>query len=138
MWRCEKCGREFKNLNQDHYCGEIKTVDEYIADQPEAVRPLLQKVREAIHAGAPEAVEKIAWDLPAFWQGEYIVCFAASKKHIGIYMRGADISVFDERLEGYKKSKGTVQLPLNKPIDSDLITDIAKWRVANAEGNGKK
>lgn len=22
MWKCPKCGREFKNTNQDHYCGE--------------------------------------------------------------------------------------------------------------------
>ena len=22
MWKCPKCGREFRNTNQDHYCGE--------------------------------------------------------------------------------------------------------------------
>ena len=21
MWKCPKCGREFKNTNQEHYCG---------------------------------------------------------------------------------------------------------------------
>jgi len=33
MWKCPKCGREFKNTNQDHYCGNISTIDDYIADQ---------------------------------------------------------------------------------------------------------
>ena len=37
MWKCPKCGRTFKNINQDHYCGEApKTIEEYISRQPEA------------------------------------------------------------------------------------------------------
>lgn len=40
MWKCPKCGREFARANQSHYCGEKPlTVDEYIAQQPEAVQP---------------------------------------------------------------------------------------------------
>ena len=31
MWQCPKCGREFENENQQHYCGESpKTVEAYI------------------------------------------------------------------------------------------------------------
>ena len=34
MWTCPKCGREFKKINQDHYCGKApETVDAYIALQ---------------------------------------------------------------------------------------------------------
>ena len=34
MWECPKCGRTFKNTNQDHYCGEApKTIEEYIENQ---------------------------------------------------------------------------------------------------------
>ncbi len=32
MWQCPKCGRSFKNTNQDYYCGEPpKNIEEYIA-----------------------------------------------------------------------------------------------------------
>lgn len=32
MWVCPKCKREFKRVNQSHYCGKApETVNEYIA-----------------------------------------------------------------------------------------------------------
>ena len=34
MWKCPKCGREFKKVNQSHFCGEKpKTIEEYILCQ---------------------------------------------------------------------------------------------------------
>jgi uncharacterized protein YdhG (YjbR/CyaY superfamily) len=133
MWQCPKCNRAFKNANQDHYCGKIETVDEYIADQPAEVQPILQKVRETILAAALNATEKISWHMPTYWQGENLVHFAAHKKHIGFYPGGEAAGVFAERLTGYKVSKGSIQLPLDKPIDYKLITDITKWRVQQVE-----
>lgn len=45
MWKCPKCGREFKNINQDHYCGEpANTIDAYIAVRSENVHPLLNQM----------------------------------------------------------------------------------------------
>ena len=106
-----------------------KGIDAYIAAQPENVRPLLQNIREAIRAAAPEATEKISWQMPTFWQGENLIHFAAFKKHIGLYPGGEAPSEFSERLTGYKTSKGAIQLPLGKPIDYELITDIVRWRL---------
>ena len=131
MWKCPKCGREFKKTNQDHYCGEKPAnIDEYIAAQPEDVRVALSRVRETIRAAAPDATEKIAWSMPTFWQGENLIHFAAFKKHIGIYPGDLTQSPFDERLSGYKKTKGAIQFPFDKPIDYDLIADITRWRLA--------
>lgn len=129
MWKCLKCGREFKNTEQDHFCVKPNNIDEYIAAQPEDVRPLLQSIREAIRAAAPEATEKISWQMPTIWQGENLIHFAAFKKHIGLYPGGEATSEFSGRLTGYKTSKGAIQLPLSKPIDYELITDIVRWRV---------
>jgi uncharacterized protein YdhG (YjbR/CyaY superfamily) len=131
MWECPKCGRDFKNTNQDHYCVKINTIDEYIAAQTEEVRPLLQSIREAIRAALPDAAEKIAWRMPTFWQGENIIHFAAFKKHIGLYPGEEAVTTFSERLRGYKTSKGAVHLPLDKPIDYKLIADIARWSIEN-------
>lgn len=86
MWKCGKCGREFKNTNQDHYCGAVPaTIDEYIAAQSEEGRPILVKVRKTIQAAAPGAAEKISWRMPTFWQGENLIHVVAFKKHLGIY-----------------------------------------------------
>lgn len=133
MWQCPTCGREFKNMNQDHYCGKISTIDEYIFAQPEDAQPLLYKIRETIRCAAPNAVEKISWQMPTFWQGENLIHFAAAKRHIGIYPGGEAVGVFAERLTGYKTSKGAIQFPFGKPIDYELIAEITKWRVAQIE-----
>jgi uncharacterized protein YdhG (YjbR/CyaY superfamily) len=139
MWRCPKCGRDFKNTNQSHSCGKVDTVDGYIADQSPEVQPILHKIRETIRAAAPEAVEKISWSMPTFWQGENLIHYAAFKKHIGIYPGGRLTGEFAERLTGYKTSKGAIQLPLDEPIDYELIADITKWRVKErVEGKSAK
>lgn len=105
------------------------SIDEYIAAQPEDVQSQLQRIRETIRAAAPEATEKISWQMPTFWLGENLIHFAAFKRHIGLYPGGEATGIFAERLAGYKTSKGTIQLPLGKQIDYELITDIVRWRV---------
>ena len=131
MWKCPKCGREFKKTGQDHYCGEKPAdIDAYIAAQQEDARATLIKVRETISAAAPDAVEKISWSMPTFWQGENLIHFAAFKKHIGIYPGDLTHSPFEERLSGYKRTKGAIQFPYDKPIDFELIADITRWRVS--------
>jgi len=129
-WQCPKCGREFKNTNQNHFCGKIETIDEYIADQSEDLQPILQKIRETIRAAAPEATEKIAWSMPYFWQGENLISFAAHKKHISLYPGVDAVNEFAERLTDYKTNKGTIQLPTDKPIDFALVSDITRWLVS--------
>ena len=52
MWTCPKCGRTFAREGQDHYCGKVETVDQYIAEQDEAVRPYLNELRRILREGA--------------------------------------------------------------------------------------
>ena len=86
LWTCPKCGRSFRHREQSHYCGEApKTIEAYIAAQPEAVRDRLRQVNAAVRAGLPEAAEKISWSMPTYWRGRNLIQFAASKKHIGLY-----------------------------------------------------
>ncbi|MDR1532045.1 MAG: DUF1801 domain-containing protein [Clostridiales bacterium] len=134
MWKCEKCGRQFKNINQDHYCGDATAaIDEYIAAQPEDVRPLLNKVRETIRGAAPDAAEKISWRMPTYWQGENLIHFAAFKKHLGIYPGDLTLTPFEDKLADYRHSKGAIQFPYDKPIPYGLIAEITAYRVQAAK-----
>jgi len=108
----------------------MNTIDEYIAEQPEALRPILLKIRETIREAAPDATEKISWRMPTFWQGENLIHFAVFKKHVGIYPGDITHAPFKERLEDYHTSKGAIQLPLDKPVDYKLIADITQWRLS--------
>ncbi|WP_371362108.1 hypothetical protein SRRS_33450 [Sporomusa rhizae] len=115
-------------MEQDHYCGEPpKTIDAYIASQAENIQPRLREVYATIKAALPDASEKISWQMPTFWKGQNLIHFAASKKHIGLYPGGEAMTVFVDKLTDYKTSKGSIQLPNNKPLPFELIREIALW-----------
>ena len=127
MWACPKCGRNFRNNNQSHYCGKApQTIAEYIREQPEEVQPVLRQLQETIHAAIPEAKEKISWSMPTFWKGRNLIQFAASQKHIGLYPGPEAVEAFADRLTPYSTNKGTIRLPLGRPIPLELIADIAR------------
>ena len=126
-WKCPKCGREFGRQGQDHYCVKPQSMDEYIAAQDGAVQPRLREVREILHAAIPDAEERISWSMPTYWKGRNIIHFAASKKHLGLYPGGEATTVFAEALKGFDVSKGTIRLPWNKELPTELIQRIARW-----------
>ena len=132
MWQCSKCGREFAKNNQGHYCLDTETIDDYIKDQPEEVRPILEKLRKTIKGAAPKSVEKMSWKMPTFWQNENLIHFSAQKNHLGIHPGALDHLSDDliKRLVIYKTSKGSIQFPYDKPIDYELIKDITLFRVS--------
>ncbi|MDR1321240.1 MAG: GNAT family N-acetyltransferase [Gracilibacteraceae bacterium] len=106
---------------------EPMDIDEYIDAQPLAVQPILRRVRGAIQSAAPEAIEKISWQMPTFWRGHNLIHFAAQKKHFGIYPGTEAMTRFASRLEKYKTSKGAIQFPYQTFGDEQLalISEIA-------------
>ena len=104
-----------------------KTIDEYIEKQPENIRILLNQVRNTISAILPDAVERISWSMPTYWDKHNIIHFAAFKNHLGIYPGDKAILYFAEKLKDYKTSKGAIQFQYNEPIPLDLIGEITKW-----------
>ena len=126
-WKCPKCGREFSKQGQSHFCEKPKTIDDYILLQDENIRPKLNEVREILRSTIPDAEERISWSMPTYWKGQNLIHFAASKKHIGIYPGGEATTIFADELTGIDVSKGTIRLPYDKELPSDLIAKIAKW-----------
>ena len=119
-----------------------ETIDEYIAGFPGEVQEILQKIRKTIKAAAPEAQEKISYQMPTFYLQGNLVHFAAFKEHIGFYPVPTGIEKFKKELSLYKQGKGSVQFPLDQPMPYDLIGKIVKFRVkenlAKAAAKGKK
>lgn len=105
-------------------------IDAYIANFPNDVREILQKIRATIKEAAPEAEETISYQMPTFRLKGNLVHFAAYKNHIGFYPTPSGIEEYKDELSVYKGAKGSVQFPLDKPIPYDLISKIVKFRVA--------
>jgi uncharacterized protein YdhG (YjbR/CyaY superfamily) len=108
---------------------KARDIDEYIAGFPKDIQKILEQVRATIKKAAPEAEERISYEIPAFYlHDRYLVYFAAFKAHIGFYPTPAGTDAFKKALSAYKTGKGSVQFPLDKPIPLKLITDIVKFK----------
>jgi uncharacterized protein YdhG (YjbR/CyaY superfamily) len=92
------------------------SIDEYIATFPEDVQKILEALRATIKAAAPEAEEKISYQMPTFALKGNLVHFAAYKNHIGFYPAPRGIEAFKDELANYEGAKGTVRFPLDKPL----------------------
>ena len=56
---------------------DFQSVDDYIAQQPQAVRSLLELVRGAIRKAVPHAEEQISYKMPAYkLRGVPVIYFA--------------------------------------------------------------
>lgn len=114
-------------------------IDEYIADFPPEIQEILQKIRRIVRASAPEAKEKISYQMPTFTlNGKNLVHFAAFKHHIGFYPTPSGTEQFQAEIAGYKHAKGSIQFPLEKPIPYELIEKIVKFRVSETPPKAKK
>jgi uncharacterized protein YdhG (YjbR/CyaY superfamily) len=106
------------------------SIDEYIATFPEDIQKILEELRATIKAAAPEAQEKISYQMPAFALKGNLVYFAVAKNHIGFYPTPSAIQAFKHELSSYEGSKGAVRFPIDKPLPLKLISKIVKFRVA--------
>jgi len=105
------------------------SIDEYISTFPAETQKILQELRATIKAAAPNAEERISYQMPAFYLNGNLVYFAAFKNHISFFPTSSGVDAFKDELAAYAGSKGTVRFPSDKPIPLDLISKIVSFRV---------
>ena len=117
----------------------FKSVEEYIASQPEAAQSVLERVRSTIRKAVPRAEEVISYQIAAYkLQGRTVLYFAGWKAHYSLYPANARmVAAFKKDLAPYEvNNKGTIRFPLSEPVPVKLIERLAKFRakeVAEAE-----
>jgi len=114
---------------------DFKSVDEYIAAQPEDVQAILERVRGAIRRAVPGAQEMISYQIPTYkLHGDRVLYFAGWKQHYSLYPASDDlVDAFKHDLAPYKIDKGTIRFPLSQPVPVKLIERIAKFRAKDAD-----
>lgn len=115
-----------------------KKIEAYIKGFPEPHRSRLHQIREAIKSAAPKAEESISYGMPGYKLNGVLVYFGGFTNHCSFFPAGnSAIQQFKEELKAYKTSKGTVQLPMDKPIPVSLIKKIVKARIKENESKLK-
>jgi uncharacterized protein YdhG (YjbR/CyaY superfamily) len=109
---------------------DFKSVDDYIATQPEDVQAILQRVRTTIRKALPGAEEVISYQTPAYkLPGGAVLYFAGWKRHYSLYPATDQlVEEFKDDLAPYEVNKGTIRFPLSQDVPVKLIERIAKFR----------
>jgi uncharacterized protein YdhG (YjbR/CyaY superfamily) len=110
---------------------EFRSVDQYIASQPETARNVLQQVRSIIRKAIPAVEEVISYQMPTYTlHGRRLLFFAGWKDHYSLYAAtGEVLAAFKKELARYEIEKGTIRFPFAEPVPVKLIREIARFRV---------
>jgi len=117
-----------------------KNFEEYVAQLTPAKRAALKKLRRAILDALPDAEEAISYQMPAFrMEGKGTLCIAAMANHISIFPGAGPIKKLAKELKGYETSKGTIRIPIDKPMPAALLKKVLDATLAaKSAGAAKK
>jgi uncharacterized protein YdhG (YjbR/CyaY superfamily) len=100
------------------------TVDEYERSLPDAVRPLLQRIRATIRTVVPDVAETISYSMPTFTlDGKALLHVAVWKEHIGVYPLPEMDDELTKDVEPYRGTRDTLRLPLDD-VPFDLLERV--------------
>lgn len=118
-------------------------VDAFLAALPDDLRMALEHLRNQIVEAAPEAVETIAYGVPAFrYRGRPLVSFSAGRSGKGpcaLYVQSPPLmQAHRDELRGYDTGKGTIRFQAEDPISADLVARLVHERMAETDAARKR
>lgn len=113
-----------------------KTVDTYLSNCPEDAQKALKHLRALIKKEAPEAEEKISYQIPLYSiNKKHLIGFAAAKNHCSIFVMNSGIfETFKKELVRHRGAKTTLHFDPKNPLPDTLVTKIIRTRVAEVTG----
>lgn len=111
------------------------SVDDYLAGFDGEVRSRLDAMRDTVRAAAPDAVESMAYGMPAYkLDGKPLVYFAGYDRHVGFYATPNGHEAFADEFSRFRQGKGSVQFPHTEPLPLDLVRRVVEFRVGVVRG----
>ena len=103
---------------------DYKSVDQYIAAQPENARAVLKRVRGIVKK------EVISYQIPGYRHaGGFFLYISGWKEHYSLYPATDDlVAQLKDDIAPYLANKNTIRFDLTDPIPTRLIERIAKLR----------
>ena len=105
-------------------------IDAYIAKAQPFARPILETVRERVHAAVPGIEETLKWNMPAYtFGGKIVLITAAFKAHMALnFWRGQELrgdEASADAMGQFGKIKSIADLPADAELD-ELIREAAR------------
>lgn len=112
-------------------------IDAYIARAAPFARPVLERLREMVHAGCPAVTETIKWGMPHFEYAGRILCsMAAFKAHcaFGFWHRGMADVVVPAATPGAMGSFGRITSLRDLPDETTMTRYVRTAAQLNESG----
>jgi uncharacterized protein YdeI (YjbR/CyaY-like superfamily) len=110
-------------------------VDTYISQAPEFARPILEHLREIVHAACPQVEETIKWSRPHFsYKGSLICGMSAFKRHCSFHFWHQKQIVDTTASEGSGQFGQLVSVK-DLPSKKALTAYVRKAMAVNEDGN---
>ena len=108
-------------------------LDEYIARCPKEAQGDLAKVRAAIQAAAPGAIERTDYfQIPGYsnprvdYYDGMFAWFSFKKPHVRLHVPPSVIQEHRKKLAGYPTTKAIISLPKGKPVPMTLVKKLVR------------
>jgi len=113
-------------------------VDEYLAGFAQPARSRLEEIRAICRAAAPAAEERIKWNQPTYVHasGVILVMFSGHKAHANVVFTPSTRETFAEELTAFRTGKGSVALPYDQPVPTDVLRRMIHHRIREHEDDG--
>jgi uncharacterized protein YdhG (YjbR/CyaY superfamily) len=114
-------------------------IDVFLAALPADLRDALETLRGQIAAAAPDAIETIAYSVPALrYRGRALVSFSAGRLGRGpcaLYVQSPPVvDAHRDVLADYDTSKGTIHFTPDAPLPAELVASVVRARMAETDG----
>lgn len=111
-------------------------VDAYIAKAAEFARPILEHIREAVHAGCPDVEETMKWNMPHFMHHGMMCGMASFKEHctFGFWKGALVVDTGEQRLASAMGQFGGIRTLKDLPSKRVLTGYVKKAAKLNEEG----
>ncbi len=107
------------------------TVDQYLAELPEARRTAVGQLRALIREAAPTATECMRYGVPSYELGELLCSVAAQKQHYSLYVMDTKLlDRFRPQLGKLSVGKGCIRFRTLQDVPLALLRQIVSGAAA--------
>lgn len=113
-----------------------EALEAFVTRAPEPHQSLLRELLGMLRREFPELEASIAWNVPHFRLGkDYVLGIDVLKKALWVHPFSEDlIRDIQPELEGYHTTKRSFQLPIDQPLNIELVREVVTRRLAELGG----